>query len=271
MKSYLVLLLAILSEVVTCTELRGSVTTTTKDKDQNKNVKRRAQLDLEENESIKVGLMDMTLISLFELSTCNMLSSRTQLMSNNIFNQREYVTLDMGGVQFSEKFAGMTLQPQQKGVMGFKDVLKGKPTSPLSLEPNNVDRENVYAQRNCVPTGKKKKEKCGVEIMGRTRSGFKGVGTVAALFKKNMSRVTVYMKTIEGTTTSLGTNGAEAGKLRFFTRKGKLLGQISLGVRKDDVYQFSRFQGDIAGFILLPEGSYKTWQQLSIQGLCYER
>lgn len=215
--------------------------------------------------------MDMNVISLFELNKCNILQSRPELLSNNVFKKREYTELQLGGVTFSEKFTGQEVKKQKAGTLGFTDELKGKPTKPLRLSPNVVNRENVYAKRNCMSNGTNKGKTCGVEVMGRTVNGFKGLGAVAARFGKKMSRVTVHLKTIKGTKTQMGTNGATDGRLTFYRGNGKVLGSIDLNVRETKVYTFSRFQGDIKGFTLEPLGTKMNWQQLAIHGLCYER
>jgi len=260
-----IILVLILTDVTRCAELlRGSseVAGVTEGGDSDTEKNRDLQI-------IKVGLMDMNVITLFDLNKCNILQSRPDLLSNNVFKKREYKILKVADVRFSEKFAGQSLKGQQSGEIGFRDQLKGKPNKPLKLAPNTVDRENVYAKRSCMSNGKGGKT-CGVEVMGRTISGFKGVGSVAAIMKRGMSRVTIHLKTVVGQTTQMGTNGAIDGKLVFYKGNGKKLGSIDVNVRDTKVYTFSRFQGDIKGFTLEPRGEKMNWHQLAIHGLCYE-
>lgn len=246
-------------------ELRGSSETIDETEIAEKNAQRRNNVfKIKKSKKFGIDLMDVQEIDLYDLNTCNILQSDLMLYDDMY---RAHDVLRIGDISISEKFRGQRIAKPEGGQIGWADIIKGKPNAPLDLKPSKVSRENVYVRENCMKNGS---EACGIEIMGRTFGGFKGLGSLAVKFDDGKSRVTVYLKRKEGTTTQVGTNGATTSELRFYTTDAVFLGKMNVNVVEDHVYSFERWQGDIGGFTMMGKGDALSWHQFAIEGICVE-
>ncbi|MBI2926743.1 MAG: HYR domain-containing protein [Verrucomicrobia bacterium] len=143
--------------------------------------------------------------------------------------------LTLNGVSCAEKFAGQTVSVVDLGFSGTLDALSGNPTSPLTLQPGDPNKNlSAFFSTLGSSTGI-----CGEGPFGFPSFDALGEGALAFLFDFDQSEFGIQM---------LGANGGTLN-LDFFARNGSLIQSFALTSISSSYLGFTRDAGikDIAG------------------------
>jgi len=260
-------LLIVLIVTEGCSSLNNSENSKLRGRQQKKNNAENNNRELQKNANKKkrtfrnITVTPVENIFIQDESVCN--DFQDQKYIHNITTGSKEI-LRIGNATFGERFKGLRMV-KSSGLIGMKDTLYGSATGPLDLTTNWNSRENLYVQENCLAdnrnsTKKKKKKKCGIELIGRTHAGIKGPGSISALFDSNVQTVNIDFKS----------DGAVRVILMFYKRNGRLMQKLGVNIMGVTHYNFKSDNKNVAGIAMYPQGSSMSWQKFSVMSFCFK-